>query len=128
MKRQDDELTVITRAKELCGYILTVTDKSPKKFRFTLVSRMQNYSLDILENLYLANSIPVRKGVPNTDVEKRKQYQREAFSKLRLLAYVAMIARENQCILNKQHGIMAEKIVEIWIFPDFESSEQSLKI
>lgn len=29
------ELAVITKAKDLCNYIITVTDKSPKKFRFT---------------------------------------------------------------------------------------------
>ncbi len=28
----ESELTVITRAKELTQYILTVTDKSPKSF------------------------------------------------------------------------------------------------
>lgn len=54
MQGKEDELTVITRAKELCQYILLVTDRSPKKFRFTLVSLMQNYALDIIENLYLA--------------------------------------------------------------------------
>lgn len=31
------EMTVITRAKELCSYIMTVTQKSPKQFRFTFV-------------------------------------------------------------------------------------------
>lgn len=107
MKRQDEELTVITRAKELCGYILTVTDQSPKKFRFTLVSRLQNYSLDILEKLYLANSVVIKEGTPAEDCQKRRNYQREAYTTLRLLAYIAMVARENQCILNRQHTVMA---------------------
>ena len=48
------ELSVITKAKDLCSYIMTITDKSPKRFRFTLVSRLQNYGLDIIE--YLINS------------------------------------------------------------------------
>ena len=38
-----NELAVITKAKDLCDYVLTVTDRSPKKFRFTLVIRLQNY-------------------------------------------------------------------------------------
>ena len=42
------ELSVITKAKDLCSYIMTVTDKSPKRFRFTLVSRLQNYALDVI--------------------------------------------------------------------------------
>ena len=40
MRSVESELTVITRAKELCQYILMITDKSPKKYRFTLVSRL----------------------------------------------------------------------------------------
>jgi len=54
MKKKDD-LFVLTKAKDLAKYIITVTEKSPKKFRFTLVVRIQNYILDILESLYLAN-------------------------------------------------------------------------
>ena len=43
---QQSELTIVTEAKELCSYIVTVTQKSPKQFRFTFVSRLQNLSLD----------------------------------------------------------------------------------
>lgn len=31
------ELYVITKAKDLCSYIMTVTDKSPKRFRFGML-------------------------------------------------------------------------------------------
>lgn len=51
------ELTVITKSKDLCRYILTVTEKSPKRFRFTLTGRMQNLALDIIEQAYRANDI-----------------------------------------------------------------------
>ena len=32
MAYRQSELTVITKAKELCSYVLTVTEKSPKRF------------------------------------------------------------------------------------------------
>lgn len=40
----EKELFVITKAKDLGNYIYTITDKSPKKFRFTQSSlnRLQN--------------------------------------------------------------------------------------
>lgn len=41
---------------------MTVTDKSPKRFRFTLVSRLQNYALDVIENLIMANETFVGAG------------------------------------------------------------------
>ncbi len=46
---KNNELTVITKTKNLCFYVLTITDKSPKKFRFTLVAKLQNNALDALE-------------------------------------------------------------------------------
>ena len=41
---------------------MTVTDKSPKRFRFSLVAKLQNYSLDIIENLYQVNEVFVKAG------------------------------------------------------------------
>lgn len=109
--KKDSELTVITRAKELSLYILAVTDKSPKKFRFTLVSRLQDYGLEILEKLFLANEIPLDRKKTG-DTERRRKYQREAMTELRLLGYIAMIARESLCILPKQYVVIEQKIVE----------------
>lgn len=31
----------------MCSYILTITDKSPKKFRFTLTGRLKNFDLNL---------------------------------------------------------------------------------
>ncbi len=67
----NSELSVITKAKELCSYVMTVTDKSPKRFRFTLVSKLQNYALDVIENLYIANEIYVLPG--RRDQAERRQ-------------------------------------------------------
>lgn len=52
-----DDLIAIKKAKELSAVIFEITERSPKKFRFTLVSRMQNLSLDIVSELYNANDV-----------------------------------------------------------------------
>lgn len=96
------ELSVITKAKELCSYVMTVTDKSPKRFRFTLVSRMQNYALDVIENLYYANEVFVQAG-NREQAEKRLGHQQKAQTRLKLLGYIAQLAMEQQCILPKQY-------------------------
>lgn len=59
MATKKSELYVITKAKELAKYMIVVTERSPKKYRFTLVVRLQNYCLDIMEHLLLANMLPV---------------------------------------------------------------------
>ena len=52
------ELKVITAAKVPAGYVMTVTQKSPKQFRFSPVAKLQTYALDTVENLYKANGRP----------------------------------------------------------------------
>ena len=70
------ELAVITKAKDVCNYIITVTDKSPKKFRFTLIGRMQNYALDIIEGMIMANEVYVTEKGRSINIEALKERQK----------------------------------------------------
>lgn len=100
LRYDSSELVVITKMKKLTAYIITVTTKSPQKFRFTFVNRMHNYCLDIIENMFRANSL---KKSDAKNRLKRKEYQHEAYVLLRLLAYISFLAYENACILKKQY-------------------------
>ena len=102
MKIHDNssELLVITRTKKLAAYVITVTEKSPKRFRGVFVNRMQNYCLDCLESLIEANSLRMD-SVRNK--EKRKDCQHNAYLKLKLLGYMAFLSLESECILKKQY-------------------------
>ena len=105
------ELSVIIKAKDLCSYVMTVTDKSPKRFRFTLVSRMQNYALDVIENLYFANEIFVQAG-QKEQAEKRIVHQQKAQISLKLLGYIAQLVMEQQCILPKQYEQITRQVYD----------------
>ena len=102
MEHKQSELTVITKAKDLCSYVMTVTQKSPKQFRFTFTSRLQNLSLDVIEALYRANDTFVTKENPSSR-DKRLEFQHQAMTNLKLLAYFSLLAREQNCILPKQY-------------------------
>lgn len=109
------ELSVITKAKEVCSYILTVTEKSPKRFRFTLVSRMQNYALTIIENLIMANEIYVYnadKEVDKDALAERRKFQKSALTHIKLLAYISQVSMEQQCILPKQYEQITRKLYD----------------
>lgn len=99
MAKQDSELSVITRAKDLCSYIMTVTQKSPKQFRYTFVSRLQNLSLSVIENLYRANDIYPQNA---RMASQRLEFQQRALTDIKILAYFSMMAMEQGCILAKQ--------------------------
>jgi len=112
MSTKQSELSVITKAKDLSSYIYTITQKSPKQFRFTLVARLQNYSLDIIEHLYKANDTFVRPG----DIRKaeiRRDNQGEAMTYLRLLTHVTQLSMDQGAILPKQYEQITEKIYEV---------------
>lgn len=111
MERKQSELTVITKAKDLCTYIMTITQKSPKQFRFTFVSRLQNLSLSVIENLFRANDVFVSK----SDIHSRKErisYQRSAMTDLKLLGYIALLSMEQSCILPKQYEQISRQITD----------------
>ena len=102
MEHKQSELAVITKSKDLCSYVMTVTQKSPKQFRFTFTSRLQNLSLDVIEALYRANDTFVTKESISAR-EKRLEFQHQAMTDLKLLAYFSLLAREQNCILPKQY-------------------------
>jgi hypothetical protein len=102
-----NELTVVMKAKDLCSYIVTVTQKSPKQFRFTFVSRLQNLAMDVIENIYRANEVFIGAGNPGNP-EKRLDFQHKALTSLKILAYFAEMAMTQNCILPKQYGQVAK--------------------
>ena len=108
MPAAQSELSVITKAKDLCSYIMTVTDKSPKRFRFTLVAKLQGYALNIIESLYRANEVYVRRG-DREAAERRLDFQHQALTELKLLGYMAQLALEQGCILPKQYEQITKK-------------------
>ncbi len=110
--RKQSELSVITKAKDLCSYILTVTEKSPKRFRFTLTTKLQNYALNIIEDLYRANEVFLVKGDAGSQ-ERRREYQRQAMTDCRLLAYIAQLAMEQGAILPKQYEQITKKVYDV---------------
>jgi len=120
----DNELEVVTKAKELCRYVVQATDKSPRRFRFTFVSRMQNQALDIVEYLFLANEVFVGAGARPEAHDRRLDLQHRAMTTAKLLAYVALLAREQACITPKQYEMIAElttscrKMTGAWVTSD----------
>jgi hypothetical protein len=52
MATPPSELRVITAAKNLATYLFQVLEKAPKKFRYSIITRLENKSLDVVEALY----------------------------------------------------------------------------
>lgn len=59
----NEDLRVITKAKQLAKHTLIMTSnvrRYPKKFRFSLVDKIQNKALEIYEMLFEANRTDIK--------------------------------------------------------------------
>lgn len=106
--KKKHSLYIFTKAKDLAKYILVVTEKSPKKFRFTLVVRLQNYVLDVIENIYIANCLPLG--------ETRRKYQTKANNLLGMLDYYAGICYEVLCITFRQYSCISKQVADCILY------------
>ncbi len=93
--------------RKKCKPILTIS-----RFRFTLVSRLQNYGLDIIEYLIKANEIYVP-NVQSQEMADRVNLQRSAMSRLKLLGYISELAMKQQCILPKQYEQITKQVYDV---------------
>jgi len=113
------ELSVITSSKKLLSYIITITEKSPIKYRYSFVSKMHNIGLEIIEILYYANSEDLYS-------ENRRMFQGKAKVKLKLLDYISEVSKECKCITMSQYSYISKEIygtlalLDGWINSDNE--------
>jgi len=107
IKKQSD-LTVVTKAKDLCHYVYTVTIKSPKYFRHSLVDKLHNLCIEIIENLYRANGTMVIGDKRQEALNKRLTHQSEAmvalkeYKRIRLEAIKTHLSHGNCYKFSKQ--------------------------
>lgn len=98
------ELKVILKAKELAKHTLQVTSNAnryPKKWRFSLVDKMQNKSLEIYEKLHEANRTDLK-----AYKRERLELQTQAITYCDQLLYYIELSHELQ--------IINEKSMEYW--------------
>lgn len=101
---RDKEMAVFTHAKKLSEYIFVITEKSPKKLRWSIVTRLQNASVEVVENLYHANF--------EREESVRIDYQKKAAVSLKLLDFYTEVARKKQAITVKQTEVIAKQLLE----------------
>lgn len=103
VKTTEKEMAIFTHAKKLAEYIVVITEKSPKKFRWNIVSRLQNVALEVVDKLYFAN---LENG------EKRMEFQKSATVALQLVQFYAEIAKKMQAISLHQLDVIATQTQE----------------
>ncbi|MDR3136428.1 MAG: four helix bundle protein [Coriobacteriales bacterium] len=108
-EKHQSELSIVMKAKDLCKYVMTITQKSPKQYRFTFTIRMQNLCMSIIENVYLANETFVGGTDAKAKYQKRLDFQHTALTQIKLLAYFAQISLELKAILPRHYEQIAKQ-------------------
>lgn len=107
----DNELQVIIKAKQLAAHTLRVTsncNRYPKKFRFSLVDKMQIKALEIYEKLMEAN---------RTDLKdyrrERLELQTQAITYCDELLFYIELSYELNIINDKSMGYWSRMVADI---------------
>lgn len=92
--RTPGKYDVLQASRELAGYTLRITSNEknfPKRYRFSVVGKIQDKALEIVDWLIMANEI-----YPNTriELERRTLYQKEARAACRSMMTLMEIAAE----------------------------------
>lgn len=106
-----EELRVILKAKELAKHTLIITsncNRYPKKYRFSLVDKMQNKALEIYEHLYEANRTDLR-----LYPKERSELQTKAITKCDELLFYIELSMELNIINNKSTEYWSKMISDI---------------
>ncbi len=106
-----EELRVILKAKELAKHTLIITsncNRYPKKYRFSLVDKMQNKALEIYEHLYEANRTDLR-----LYPKERSELQTKAITKSDELLFYIELSMELNIINNKSTEYWSKMVSDI---------------
>lgn len=106
-----EELRVILKAKELAKHTLIITsncNRYPKKYRFSLVDKMQNKALEIYEHLYEANRTDLR-----LYPKERSELQTKAITKCDELLFYIELSMELNIINNKSTEYWLKMVSDI---------------
>lgn len=87
-------MTVFAKCRDLIAYTMQITNNTkrfPKKIRFTITNRLQDMTLQMYENLLMANEIfPA----DVEDVRERKRYQQKTLALSKQVLFLIELSLE----------------------------------
>jgi len=122
MSTPKNELYVITICKKLNEYISTINDNAPRKFRYSIIIKIDNECIELIKDIYLANNSKVND-------PKRKEYQESAKVHLSMIDYIFLLGVKRQCYSSHQYEVMSKlnydclSYLNKWIMSDLNRNK-----
>lgn len=94
---EQQEFLIVTKAKDLVKHTFTMTNSKgfTKKYRFTLVNRLQELALNIFENVQEANELDLS---DPREFRERQYLQKRALTQCKTVLFLIELAYERGCI------------------------------
>lgn len=112
-KRTQGDLTVIVKAKEMAIYTIRITNNEknfPRRYRLSIVNKMQDKAFEIVTCLIEANEIYPR---TKEELQVRRMKQRQAMAYCRSLMTMIDISKELFAIESDKVAFWARGIFEV---------------
>ena len=109
---EQNEFILITKAKDLVKHTFTMTGdrRFPKKYRFTVVNRLQNLVIDIFQHIQEANAPALS---DPQEFRERRYEQKKALTKCKTVLFLIEISFENGLISKDQCEAWTNYVVEV---------------
>ncbi len=109
---EQSEFILITKAKDLVKHTFLMTNdrRFPKKYRFTVVNRLQNLVIDIFQHIQEANDLDLS---DPQDFRERRDDQKRALTKCKTVLFLIEISFENGLISKDQCEAWTNYVVEV---------------
>lgn len=120
------QFNIINKAEKVVSYTFQITERSPKKLRCDIVPKLRETACSIMEFIIEANQYEITK----EEFIIRKELQRKALIKIRLLEAFAEICSNNNYITKNQLDILVNETFELYqmIKNWIESDNSRLKV
>jgi len=106
------EFLIITKAKDLVKHtdLMTSERRFPKKYRFTLVNRLQDRTLFIYECIQEANELDLS---DPAEFRERQQLQKKALTACKIVLFFIELALEKGLITNEQCEAWGKYVLDV---------------
>lgn len=111
--KEPSEFGVIVKAKDLVKHSFTITNnttKFPKKYRFTVVNRIQDKAVDIFECVLEANELDLRDA---SEFKERQRLQAKAMTYCKELLFLIELSQEMGFISLSSCEYWSKLVIEV---------------
>ena len=109
---EQTEFAIITKAKDLVKHTFLMTNERrfPKKYRFTIVNRLHDPTIDIFQHIQEANELDI---ADPQEYRERRYEQKKALTKCKTVLFLIELSFENGLISDDQCAAWSKYVLDV---------------